>query len=168
MELIVKKRSQKELFAIFEDILNKSGIVIIDKGNVDFGVKYLIWHPLLKENINMYVNLKNICGAGRCTKPFIKRIQTKEITNIIKTTDKQCYLLGGICFYGDKFLFACWNHQNYIDFKTIRSCYVFEESLLNAYKDGFYRSRDLGQWVYICNEDSFDKLILYYIENKIN
>lgn len=159
-----KDLSRKELFNIFEEILESSDIRIILKEKCENGiVKYVL--SLRNENYEIFVKLKNVCNAGWKDKKYIKRIQTTPLKDIPKTSKNSCFLLGGIAFYEDNPIFVCWKAETYVYHASNRSCYVNVSSIKKAYDNSVYFGCDSNQRVYLSNKFSLIHLIDEYIKD---
>ena len=111
--------------------------------------------------------IKNISGSGWALKPEIRRIQVKTYwqVNLPPITTNEFILLGGLCKADGVLVLCLWNIFSFMSQKTVRSCYVDVDTILEAMKKGLLVKKVSGSKVYICTEGNLDKLIDVFVKD---
>lgn len=117
--------------------------------------------------INCHFLLKNIIKSGWPSKPFMKRIEVPSLnrSDLHSITNKSLSCLVGFVYINECPYICVWNPFRYTFHKTVRSCYVSDESLLAAANigKGFYRTSESGNPIIICDNRHFERLIKEFI-----
>lgn len=164
---------KKDLLNKFESFINCSGFRIdkwIKKDNVPYEV-------LLTNNkgdiFRIVVYLKNISSAGWNEKPYMKRVQVNNVRivspdSFIYTEQAQTFMILGYYDFDNNPIMVGWNAYKYVMHKTLRSCYVGIENLLEGYKNGYHKCIISKQMVWIFTSSNFELFLEDYIKtNKI-
>ena len=132
------KYGRKEKLDAFLSFLNKAGFetkVLASESYpnfVDIETK-LDGNPLL-----IHANIRNIGSAYLPNEPTTRRRQVEglDVFKLPKNTSCSITILVGLSGFSDSVIVTIWNAFNFCMHKTVRSCYVTEESLLEAAEYG--------------------------------
>lgn len=151
---------------LFSDFLVSSGFAVESRERnsrlqtIDFRVvspngKRILIHAIVK----------NISGAGWSWKPFIKRIQIKSYAGmgLPRNSEDEIVLLGGFAMVDGDYVYCAWNIFAYMSQKTIRSCYIDSDSLIEAHDEGFLAKIYADNRVYLSNKTHMARLIEEFI-----
>ena len=134
-------------------------------GTVDFNLTLSDGSPLLVHAI-----IKNISSGGWSWKPYVKRIQVKTFAgqNLPPISDSEVVLLGGFAVVDGEYVYAAWNIFAYMTQKTVRSCYVDVDNLIEAKDRGFFFFFYANNRVYLSNKGNMSLLLETFIrQNKV-
>jgi hypothetical protein len=120
--------------------------------------------------LNVY--MKNVSLAGWADKPWIKRIQVGNVKTLApgfysETTREKVNLLIGYTKVDQKELFFAWNYYRYIFHKTLRSCYVHDDSIQTVLNDGFLHTEDMNQTLWGFVPENFGKFLKDYLDSVV-
>lgn len=160
--------SKFELLNLFQNFVSKSKFLIIEFKDLKDSLNNFYSLIIEKENYftELIFNIRNIGDAYLPNKPQIKRRQVGKLDfdKLPLNEKKKISLLVGIKLINNEPVLVCWNPFFFVGHQTNRSCYVLESTMNKGLQLGFYTSEDCKTKVYVCNENNFDKLLSYYIE----
>lgn len=165
--------SKNELFSNFEKFINDSGYKIekwINRKKAPYELFIVDSNNVM---IYLILYLKNVTGAGWIDKPNIKRVQVSNIkivspNNYIGTTQYQTIAILGYYNFDNNPIMIAWDAYEYVNHKTMRSCYITTDSLKRGYENEYLVCNDASQKVWIFNSNYFDEFIKDYIKYNSN
>lgn len=157
--------SKQELLKVFEKAIVLSDGVIISIS--DFKNRFNIVVKFDEDEYNLNFDLRNIGSAYLPNKPFIFRRQVSSfsIDDFPKNLGNNLSLLVGIRLIENSFVIVAWNPFYFLGHKTNRSCYVYKDSMLSAYTNGYYSGDDCKTPVYACASNNLLTLLKEFKEN---
>ena len=160
-EFQLEKRSKKELYSVLSAFIKNAGFYNLEQ-KID--KTHVVFHTEMNnELIEIEAIVKNISECGWKDRTNIKRIQVSRIDNYHKTDQNYCFLLLGITYINDEPILVAWNPLKYIYHKTNRSAYVYDDVLINGFKNGYYKTYVNGEFVLVCRQEHFISLFEDYI-----
>lgn len=108
--------------------------------------------------------IKNISSGGWKEKQTIKRIQIGNIKDGLVSTNKiRTHMLCGIIEINKKFLIVVWDSYLYTNHATNRSCYITNNAIDTAEKNGYAFVNEHNQYIWLSDDKHFNLLIRDYI-----
>lgn len=161
--IIETRRLNKDsIYKTIDKFFSSSGISVFSEKHINnkrfvkIGVDEMV--------LDVLIYAKNICNCGWKDRTGIKRIQVNKIEDSSRTTKNYCYLLLGLCFVNDEPIIVAWNPLKYIYHEKYRSAYVYDDVIVKAYKNGFYKTSNNGETILACRENQFMRLIKEYYD----
>ncbi|MFA7436089.1 MAG: hypothetical protein WC006_07000 [Bacilli bacterium] len=160
-----KKFKPKDLSLFFIEMITKNGFKVLEFKD-EGAIKYLKTYKNGK-TIEIYFLIRNVAHSGWSKKPHIKRIQVQNFSidnpELFSPSDKNVYFFFvGYYNFDNNPLFIFWDPGRYTEHKTNRSCYVFLNTLLMAYKEGYVDSINMNRKVWVIDDNNFEKFLINY------
>lgn len=165
VEGLDKKYKPRELSLYFVEMLSENGYKIVefnDKG----AIKYLK-ASINGQKIEIYFLIRNIVHSGWKEKPHIKRIQVQNFSinnpELFKPLNNSSFFffVGYYNFDGNP-LFVYWDPGRYTHHITNRSCYVYLNTLVEAYKKGYIETVNMNKRVWVLTSENFNLFLNNY------
>ena len=160
--IYLQNLSKKELYSILDNFFLNADYTINEVTCFDHKRKYLLSKN--SKNLTVTVLLKNISDCGWKNRKNIKRIQVMKLQGSLKTKINEYFLLLGLTKVDDKFIIVAWNPLKYVYHEKNRSAYVYDNTLFEAKKIGFYHIVQNGEKILACDIDNFTKLLDMYFD----
>ena len=163
-----KALNKKELWAEFLLFCDRSGFTLIS-ADPD-GTYPCFTDVVLSFNgsrFNLSVNLRNISSAYLPKDPTVKRRQVQSLDRELlpKNTKDHLSLLLGLYENDGKAVLGAWNPFRFCGHKTVRSCYIRQETIDQALLAGHATSKYGLAPVYACTDTNLHWLLTNYTKD---